>query len=269
MYDQIGHIAILNIKGKIEKKKLKELENKAKKILKQNKHLKTILLKKEKVKGRLRKASYKFLAGEKIFETLHKENHCLFKLDVRKVYFNPRLASNRLWLAENIAFLIKSKKIKTPKILVAFSGVGAYGIVIAKILKKEKLDYKKITMIELNRDAIKYAKENVSLNKLENFEIIQGDVKKILPKLKEKFEVILACRPKLKYDFLKEILSVSKKGTFLYYFDFIKKEDFKNLKEIFKEKLKKFKKKIKIIEIKKAGEISPKELRVVIVFKIT
>ena len=268
MYDQIGKIAILNVKGEIKKKDLEKFREIGKKILKENKHLETVLLKKEKIKGRLRKAKYEFLCGKKNFETLHKENNCLFKLNLEKVYFNPRLATNRLFVAQDILTLIKSKKIKNPKILVAFCGVGVYGIVTGKILKKEGLNYKKITMIELNREAIKYAKENILLNKLENFEIIQGDVKKILPQLKEKFEIILAPRPKLKNDFLKEIFLVSKKGTFIYYFDFIRKEEFKNLKEIFKEKLKNFKKRIRILKIKKAGEISPTKLRVLIVFKL-
>ncbi len=268
MYDQIGKIAILNVKGKVKKEDLKRIKEIGRKILKESKHLETVLLKKEKVKGRLRKAKYEHLCGKKSFETLYKENNCLFKLNLEKVYFNPRLATNRLFVAQDILTLIKSKKIKNPKILVAFCGVGVYGIVTGKILKKEGLNYKKITMIELNRKAIKYAKENILLNKLENFEIIQGDVKKILPQLKEKFEIILAPRPKLKDDFLKEIFLVSKKGTFVYYFDFIKKEEFKNLKEIFKEKLKKFKKRIKIFKIKKAGEISPSKLRVLIIFKL-
>ncbi|MCD6085904.1 methyltransferase domain-containing protein [bacterium] len=268
MYDQIGKIAVLNVKGEIKKENLKKIKEIGKKILKENKHLETILLKKEKIKGRLRKAKYKHLCGKKNFETLYKENNCLFKLNLEKVYFNPRLATNRLFVAQDILTLIKSKKIRSPKILVAFCGVGVYGVVIGKILKKEGLNYKKITMVELNREAIKYAKENVLLNKLENFEIIQGDVKKILPRLKEKFEIILAPRPKLKNDFLKEIFLVSKRGSFIYYFDFVKKEEIGNLKEIFKEKLKNFKKRIKIFKIKKAGEISPSKLRVLIIFKL-
>ncbi len=268
MFDQIGKIAILNVKGEIKREDLKKFKEIGKKILEENRHLETVLLKKEKIKGRLRKAKYQLLAGKRVYETLHKENNCLFKLDVRKVYFNPRLASNRLYIAQKIAHLIKTKKIKNPKILVAFAGIGVYGIVIGKFLKKEKLSYQKITLVEINREAIKFAKQNVALNKLENFEIFQGDVKKILPNLKEKFEIIIAPRPKLKEDFLKELALVAKKGSLIYYFDFVKREDFENLKEIFKEKLKRLKKKIKIIEIKKAGKISPSKLRVMIVFKL-
>ncbi len=271
MFDQIGTIAILNPKkaSDLKTKNLKQIKNLAQKILAQNKHLKTVLLKKEKIKGRFRKASYLFLAGKKTFETLYKEHQAIFKLNIKKVYFNPRLSSNRKWVAEKIISLIEQKKVKkNPKILVAFSGIGIYGIIIAKFLIKKRLNYQKIVLIEINKSANFYAYQNIKLNKLEKFKIIEGDVKNILPKLKEKFDLILACRPNLKYDFLKEILSPAQKGTFIFYFDFLKEESLNQIEVQLKTKAEKFKKKIKILEIKKAGEIGPKNLRIVILFQI-
>ncbi|MEM1577799.1 MAG: methyltransferase [Candidatus Pacearchaeota archaeon] len=262
MYEQIGNIALLNVKGK----NIKEIKKIAKEILKKNKNIKTVLIKEEKFKGRLRKAKYKVIEGEKNFETLYRENGCTFKLNLKDVYFSSRLATNRLWVAKKIFDLIKIKKIKNPKILVCFSGIGIYGIVIAKFLKQNNIDYK-ITMVEINKKANKYALENISLNKLENIKVLQGDVKKILPQL-EKFNFIIMPRPKIGYDFFKEAFINARKGSIIFYFDFINEEEINNEKIKLEEKSKKLNKKIKILEIKKAGQIGVRKWRIVTVFEV-
>lgn len=284
MYEQVGHIAIMNVKGKITRQKLIELKKKAKKLL-NFKNIRTVLLKQERVKGRLRKARYKFLDGEKVFDTLHKENNCIFKLNIKDVYFSSRLANNRLWLAKKILDFVKAKKIKKqrknkektkifPKILVAFCGIGAYGIVIAKTLQKEKIPYE-MKMVELNKKAVKYASENIMLNKLMvnkssnkvKVEVLQGDVKKILPKL-GKFDFIVMPRPQLAYDFFKECFVNAKKESIIFYFDFVDEKDIIKEGEKLKKKAAQIKKKIEVLETKKAGQISPHKFRVCCSFKV-
>jgi len=265
MYEQVGHIAIINVKGKITREKLKELKEKARELLKL-KPIETVLLKQEKVKGRLRKASYRLLAGKRHFEALHKENNCVFKLNPLEVYFSSRLAANRLWLAQKILDFIKAKKIKKARILVGFCGVGVYGIVIAKILQRSKVPYS-MTMVELNRKAVKYAKENVKLNKLNNIEVLQGDVKRILPKL-SKFDFIIWPRPQLAYDFFKECFINTKKGSIIFYFDFIDENELKHEAKKLEEKARQLGKRIKVLEIKKAGQIAPRRWRIVGVFGV-
>ena len=214
--------------------------------MRERKNIKTVLEKVDKVKGRLRKLKTRFLAGVKSKETIHKESGCLFKLDIERAYFSPRLSNERLEVARKVR--------KKDKVLVMFSGIAPYSIIIAKISKP-----KKIVSVEINREACKYARENVKLNKLENVEILQGDVKKIVPKLKEKFDVIVMPRPQLKETFLREAFLVSKKGTRIFYYGF----DFEpgKILEKIKEEAKKYKKRIKIKKIKKAGEIAPYKYR--------
>ncbi|MEK6820504.1 MAG: class I SAM-dependent methyltransferase family protein, partial [Nanoarchaeota archaeon] len=166
-YDVIGSIAILKFPEKTGKKEKKKT---ACKLLEERKNIKTVLEKTEKVKGRLRTIKTRYLAGLKSRETIHKESSCLFKLDVEKCYFSPRLSGERLEIAKEIR--------KKDKVLVMFSGVGPYPIVIGKIS-----GCKKVVSIELSRIASKYAKENVKLNKLKNVEIVQGDVKRLAEKL--------------------------------------------------------------------------------------
>ena len=239
-YDVIGSIAIL----KFDKATKKEKKEAAEKLLKQN-NIKTVLEKTEKIKGRLRKYKVRWLAGEKTTETLHKESGCWFKLDVDKCYFSPRLSNERKEVAG---------KIKRGKVLVMFSGVAPYSIVIGKLSKS-----KEIVSIELGRQCCRYAKENIDINKLNNIKLIQGDVKKVVPKLRDRFDYIVMPRPQLKESFLKQAFKVSKKGSEIFYYDF-GSDIGKILERVYSES-KKAKKKIKVLKVKKAGEIAPFKYR--------
>jgi tRNA G37 N-methylase Trm5 len=265
MYEQIGKIAIISARGKT----LKELKKKARELLK-IKSIETVLLR-EKVKGRLRKARYRLLAGKRQFETLHRENKCMFKLDVRETYFSSRLGNNRLWTAKKILEIAKKKKLKRPSILVMFSGIGVYGIVIARLLKDNGIDYS-ITAVEINRKAVKYAKENVKLNRLDGIEILQGDVRKVLQRLaklgKAKYDFIVMPRPRLKYDFFREAFINAKRKSVVFYFDFVKESELAEEEKRIVDKAKQLGKRIRILEIKKAGEIGVRQYRVVVVFEI-
>ena len=253
-YDIIGSIAIIKFDKKTSKKeKLKQ----AKRLL-EFQRIKTILEKTDKVSGRLRTIKTKFIAGVDTKETIYKENNCVFRLNVETCYFSPRLSEER----KEIANFIKKKD----KVLVLFSGVNPFGITIAK------LKGAKVVAVELGRECCKYALENALRNKVDNLiETIQGDVKKIIPKLakkKRKFDVIVMPRPNLKESFLREALAVSKKGTMIFYYCFGQKEELnKSLEEIYKTAKKK-RKKIKILNVKRAGEIAPYTHRWRISFKI-
>ncbi|MEM4330649.1 MAG: hypothetical protein QW273_01415 [Candidatus Pacearchaeota archaeon] len=215
-------------------------------FLKKNKNIKTVLEKTSDIKGRLRKFSVRFLAGENKRETIHKENNCLFFLNVENTYFSPRLSEDRKFISEEISREIN----QDAKILAMFAGIAPYPIVLAKTLKSRGIKAKIISS-EINRKASKYALKNVKLNKLEDYiQVIQGDSRKL--KTKYKFDVILMLRPNLKETFLDSALKYSKKGTIIYYHGFGSEE--KVLKELTH-------KKIKILYIRKAGDIAPRKWR--------
>ncbi len=255
-FDLIGNIAIVKYPEGF-KKKDKVLH--AKKILQSNRSIKTVLEKTGKFKGRLRKQETKYLAGEKNKEVLYKENGCVFRFNVDSTYFSPRLSNER----KEISNLIK----KNDEVLVMFAGVAPFPIVIAKHSKA-----KKIYSNEINREANKYAKLNIELNKLKHkIELLPGDIKRVSKKLsenKKKFDVIVMPRPQLKDSFLKEAFMLSKKGTRIYYYDFCNVEEKQNILKKVKEEAKNSKKKIKIINIKNAGEIAPYRVRVRVDIKV-
>jgi len=250
-FDIIGNTALIQIPHELESKK-KIIANA---ILKNNKNVDSVYGK-GKHKGRLRKQTITWIAGKKIEEVLHKESGCKFKLNIKTCYFTPRLGTDRLEIASKIK--------KKEKILVMFAGVGPYGIILAK-------KNPRVTCIELGKEACKYMEENCKLNKI-SMKVIQGDVKRICPKLKEKYDRILMPRPQLKDSFLKEAFMLAKKGTIIHFYDFVQNRDLLELKKILKKKMentaKKLKKKIKIIQIKKIRELAPYKYNMRIDFKI-
>jgi len=255
-FSYFGDIALVNFPKTTSQKEKKEF---AKKILKENKSVKTVLEKSSRFKGRLRKMQTKHLTGEKNKEVLYKENNCTFRFNIDSTYFSPRLSNER----KEIAKLIK----KNEEVLVMFAGVAPFPIVIAK-----NSDAKKVYSNELNRIANKYAKLNISLNKLkEKVELLPGDAKKVAIKLKKankKFDVIVMARPQLKDSFLEDAFKLTKKGTRIYYYDFCQSEDINLIIEKIKNEAKKANKKIKIINTKKAGEIAPYKIRLRVDFKL-
>jgi len=261
-FDIVGSIGILDIPPKLRKKE----KIIAAALMKEHKNIKTVLKKAGKISGRLRTRKLAFVFGEKTKETVHRENGCSFKLNVETCYFSPRLANDRLDVAKQV------KPGET--VLVMFAGVAPYPLVIAKHSKA-----KKVYSVEINREASRYALENVKLNKLNNVEVIQGDVKRIIPILKKKglkFDRIAMMRPQLSDDFLAEALEVAKEGTIINYHDFLFEDDMPSatLDKISKA-VEKFSKKkgvkiesYKMIRWVKAGDIGPRKYRIRVDFML-
>lgn len=251
-FDIIGNIAILQAK----KGKEKTIKKFAKELLKKQKNVNGVFLK-SKIKGRIRVPKLKWVCGSKETETVHKESGCLFKLDIKTCYFSPRLSTDRIEIAKKVK--------KGEKILVMFSGVAPYPIIIAKHSKA-----KEIYAIELNKKASEYAKENLKLNKIKNVIVIQGDVKKEIPKIakKIKFDRIVMARPQLKETFLKEAFSVAKKGATIHFYDFVTETNFSESFKKIDETAKKTKHVIEILNFKKVREIAPYKFHIRIDFKI-
>jgi len=246
-FDIIGSIAIFSKLTKNNKKQ-KLISNE---LLKLNKNIKTILVKTKNFSGKYRLPKFKIISGIKTKETIYKENNCLFKLNVEKCYFSPRLGHERMRIA---------KKIKNnEKILVMFSGVGVYPIVISKNSKANE-----IYGIEINPEAHRYALENSKLNKIKNVNLFKGNVKTIIPKIKIKFDRIIMPAPKNAYNYLSLIKNNIKKNTIIYLYDFSQDKDFPE-KTI--NKIKKYFKKIKILSFTKCGNVSPYNYRVCIEFQ--
>jgi len=255
-FNILGNVALVNFSDgtkALDKKKF------AAEILHKNKFIKTVLEKSGKFHGRLRKMQTKHIAGEKNKEVLYKENNCSFRFNIDKTYFSPRLSNER---KEIVSFIKKDSEV-----LVMFAGVAPFSIVIAKN-SKPKIVYSN----EINREANKYAELNAEINNVKTkIKFVNGDIKKVALKLKEenkKFDFIVMPRPNLKESFLEQTFMLSKKGTFVYYYDFCKVDETNLIVDKIKKQAEKFKKKIKILNVKPAGEIAPYKIRVRVDFEV-
>ncbi|MBS3087028.1 hypothetical protein J4226_00350 [Candidatus Pacearchaeota archaeon] len=268
--DIVGNIAILKFPRTTLWiiKKLKAMS-----FLKSHPHVTTVVEKIEKFSGELRIPTTKYLAGEKTYTAIYKENDCTFKFNINTTYFSPRLSNERKVIADEVGKLVPEQPnnqttkqpVKMCNILVMFAGIAPYPITIAKCLLKANRQKLKanfhIYSNELNPEANKSAKENIILNKLQKeITLIPGDANKI--KSKKKFDIILMPRPNLEDTFLKSALKLSKSGTTIFYHGFGTEESV--LKEIKKDA----KGKIEKIKIRKAGDIGPYIFRWQAQFKV-
>lgn len=177
-------------------------------ILSLHKNIKVVAKRISPVEGVFRKRKMKIIAGENRTETMHKENGCKYKLDLEKVYFNPRLASER----NRVAAQVQGSK---EEIIDMFAGVGSFSIQVAKRARQSH-----VTAIDVNPDAIRYLRENIRLNGVKNVEAIEGDVREIYVKFRNKADRIIMNLPKSAYSFLREALSMlNPQGGIIHFYD--------------------------------------------------
>ena len=94
----------------------------ARAIISSHKNVRTVLNKISKVEGERRVAEFEVLAGGGTL-TCHREYGYSYRLDVARVFFNPRLAGERMRVA--------SKVLPGERAIVPFAGVGPFAIPLA------------------------------------------------------------------------------------------------------------------------------------------
>ncbi|MEK6973844.1 MAG: methyltransferase domain-containing protein [Nanoarchaeota archaeon] len=248
-FDVIGDILVFTDFPEKLIKKEKEVGNY---ILKKLKNVKVVAKRTKNFSGTFRTAKLKIIAGEKRKETVHRENNCIFKLNVETCYFSSRLGNERLRIARQVK--------KNEIVLTMFSGVAAYPITLSKLTKSEE-----IYGIEINPSAHKYAQENLILNKIKNIKLIKGDVRKVMPKMKIKFDRILMPLPKDAGKFLDLAFSKIKKKGIIHFYYFLREDE---IPEIGIKKIKEQKKKFKLLRVVRCGQIAPRKYRVCFDIKV-
>jgi|SRR3989344_1326485 len=251
-FDVIGSIAIIEILPELIKKEKVIAET----LLSLHKNITTVVKKVGIHKGELRLQKVKILAGARTKETEHKENGIRLLLNVEKVYFSPRLSSERKRIAE----MVKPGE----SVLVMFSGCAPYPCVISK-----NSPAKDIVGIELNKEGHRYGIKNLALNKIKNAELYCGDVRKVVPKLKRKFNRVLMPLPRSAEDFLDIALKATKKGAIVHFYDFIPESE---IPEASFNKVRLAcaaeRKKCKILGLTRCGQYSPHKYRVCVDFSV-
>ncbi|MCL2786861.1 MAG: class I SAM-dependent methyltransferase family protein [Methanomassiliicoccaceae archaeon] len=150
------------------------------------------------VKGELRVRDIKMIAGSGPSETEHKEFGVTMIVDPAKVYFNPRLSTERM----RIASLVKDGETITDM----FAGVAPFPLVIAKHSNPSV-----IYSVDLNEDAVELMKRNIKLNRASNVIPICGDASVIINELPPADRIIMNL-PQMSETFLHAALSNLKDG---------------------------------------------------------
>lgn len=163
-FDIIGEIAIIKLPVNASEK----AQLVAKTIMSIHRNVKTVLLQTGPVAGDFRLRALKHVAGENKTSTIHREFGCLFAVDVAKTYFSPRLAYERMRIAQ----LVEPNE----TVVNMFAGVGCFSIIIAKYSKVSK-----VFSIDVNAAAFQFMQENIRLNRVYDKVIpLLGDSKEIV-----------------------------------------------------------------------------------------
>ncbi len=239
-FDVVGDIAILDLPVELKSKKSKI----GKAFLLSQPHVKTVVTKKGIHEGEFRLQKTTHLAGVRKKETSLVEFGVHIALDVDKVYYSVRLANERM----RIASLVKRRE----NVLVMFSGCAPYCLLIDK-----HSEAKAIVGIEKNPVAHKYAEINMAKNKARNIELIKGDVLKIIPRMRRKFDRILMCLPRDNERFLDLVFKIAKSPCVLHFYDFCGQEELEKPLQKIKDTCKKYGWKVVKHKIFVCGNFAP------------
>ena len=183
-------------------------------ILRHNFGVRAVFLKVREYSGTIRVASWRKLCGWGDTFTLHKENGCYFALDISKVFFNPRLGTERLRITNMIQY--------PENVIDMFAGVGPFAIQIAK--KTGSF----VHAIDINPNAIKFLEINQNINKV-NINIVEGDAKKVIHSIRDMADRIIMNFPERSMDFLNDAISKLRVGGIIHLYLFLRRHEINDM----------------------------------------
>jgi tRNA (guanine37-N1)-methyltransferase len=164
------------------------------------------------VKGDLRIREVRMMAGPGTSETIHKEFGVTMIIDPAKVYFNPRLSSERM----RIAGMVKEGE----TVIDMFAGAAPFPLMISK-----HSDPEVIYSIDLNPDAFELMKRNIGMNRTSEIVPLCGDSRIMIKELPSADRIIMNL-PRTAYIFLSDALQNLKKGGMIHLYMISEKELF-------------------------------------------
>jgi tRNA (guanine37-N1)-methyltransferase len=201
-FDVIGDIAIIKIPPELASREKLIGEE----LLQRMKNVTTVLKQESDVEGEYRIRAVSVIAGEEKYETIYKESGVAIKVDVRTVYFSPRLSTERL----RIRTLVSEGE----KIFNMFAGVGTFSFVIAKTVGCS------VHSVDKNPDAIRLANDSLRLNKRLKGKVVPvlSDAYDYSKEHENEFDRILMPLPERAKEFLPAAVSSAKQGATIHYY---------------------------------------------------
>ncbi|MDD1721417.1 MAG: class I SAM-dependent methyltransferase family protein [Euryarchaeota archaeon] len=245
-YEVIGDIAIID--------RTPDNEAVARELLETRKDVKVVLAAASGVQGQYRLKDLVFIAGEQRTTTVYREYGFSFTLDVSKVYFSPRLATER----HRIASLADPSE----TIVDMFAGIGPFTIMLAK----------KVNMViafEINPIAVEYLKKNIARNHVNNVVVYVGDAKSLAPKSRNVANRVIMNLPHAAFDFLSEALTVlNDGGGTIHYYDVRSEDEFTYAAERVREAVEQRGRTIDSLQLKKVRSYAPHRYIIVLDIRV-
>jgi tRNA (guanine37-N1)-methyltransferase len=210
-FDVVGDIAVLKLPGELLSKK--HIIGQA--LMRVHTNVRAVLNQTTPVRGEFRTRELEVVAGEPRTETVHREGGCIFRVDLARVYFSPRLVTERL----RVARLVKPGEV----VVNLFAGVGCYSVIIARHSRP-----KMVYSIDKNPAAFEYMKENIRINKVgETVVPILGDAREVVENmLAGQADRVLMPLPELSHDFFDVALkSLKPAGGTIHFYDLGREPD--------------------------------------------
>lgn len=199
-FDLIGEIAITKIRNRERAVEL------ARDLISVHPNIRAVYLDRG-ILGEYRLRDLELLEGDSLLTTRYRENGIIFELDVSRVYFSPRLATERM--------LVAKEAVDGETIIDMFAGIGAFSLNIARLHDVS------ITAIDSNPDAILYMNRCISLNSLKgSINPVNGDARDVMRSLPEADRIIMNL-PHDAFGFLGDALARLKVGGTLHYYEIL------------------------------------------------
>ena len=203
-FDVVGDITILELDSELTAYQTIIAEA----IMEVHPNVQSVFAKSGEVSGAERIRSLRYVAGENRTLTIHKEYGCLFKVDLSKAFFSPRLSTEHQRVAQMVE--------KGERVIDMFAGVGPFSILTAK-----RLDEVRVEAIDSNPQAVELLQENVRANKVESkVHAHFGDAREVIRKeLFQSASRVIMNHPSASKDFVKEACAALQPsgGTIHYY----------------------------------------------------
>lgn len=213
-FEVIGDIALINIPQSLDADK----HIIAKALVSHRKDVRCVLRKISKVRGEERVGDFELILGDRT-KTIHRENNCVFHVDVAGTYFSGKLAYERDRVVHEV--------VDGEYVLVMFCGVGPF---LVPIKKNRDIN---ITGLDMNPVACSLLRKNLVVNGIEA-EIVLADGG--APPFRKLFDRIVMPTPYGQDHFLNHAGNLLKPGGVVHFYTFKKDFEIDHFKRLLEER---------------------------------
>lgn len=197
-YERIGDIVLLH------EDDLERAREIAEAVMASDLPVASVLNRASEVRGTERVRDWELLAGEGT-ETIHREYGCDFAVDLARVYFSPRLATER----QRVVNQVRAGE----RAFDMFAGVGPFAIRMADAGAE-------VVAVDVNPDAIEYLEANAKRNGVtDRVTAIEGDVREVATDYAGWADRIVMNLPHSAQEFLEAAVTLAADECRLHYYD--------------------------------------------------